>query len=144
MIQNPPKDMPRIPPYLYYNNLPSAMEWVSVAFGLHTRLVVNGPDGFPMHGEVTLKDGVVMMGKADPERGGRSPIDTGAASQGLYVYVDDVDAHCAGATAAGATIVMALEETFWGDRIYAAVDPEGHHWTFAQHVKDIAPEEMTP
>ena len=26
---------------------------------------------------------------------------------------------------------------------YAAEDPEGHHWTFGQHVRDVAPEDMS-
>ena len=33
---------------------------------------------------------------------------------------------------------------FWGDRMYYAQDCEGHHWNFAQHVKDVAPEDMKP
>lgn len=144
MVKNPPEDMPRVTPYLYYNDLSAAMEWLKRVFGLQVRFVMPGPDGQPMHGEMTMADGVIMMGKADPERRAKSPADLGAASQGLYIYVDDVDTHCDRAKAAGATIVMPLEEMFWGDRMYAAVDLEGHQWTFAQHVKDVPPEEMKP
>ena len=59
-------------------------------------------------------------------------------------YVDDVDAHYAQATGAGATIISELEDKFYGDRIYTATDTEGHHWHFATHTKDVAPEDMVP
>ncbi|MGH9018483.1 MAG: VOC family protein, partial [Acidimicrobiales bacterium] len=57
----------------------------------------------------------------------------------VYVYVDDVDAHYATAKAAGAHIVRPLADQFYGDRTYAAEDPEGHQWSFARHVRDPAP-----
>ncbi len=57
----------------------------------------------------------------------------------LTVYVDDVDAHYQRATAAGATIVLELANQPWGDRRYQASDPEGHQWSFAQHIFDVAP-----
>ena len=51
---------------------------------------------------------------------------------GLYVSVDDVDAHYHGAQAAGATILSELEDnTGIGQRQYRAEDLEGHRWMFA-------------
>jgi len=38
----------------------------------------------------------------------------------------------------------ALEDMFWGDRTYMAEDPEGHRWTFATQVREVAPEDMKP
>ncbi|MDQ2912579.1 MAG: hypothetical protein M3T56_04910 [Chloroflexota bacterium] len=43
---------------------------------------------------------------------------------------DDVNAHCARAKAAGATIIEALVEMPYGDRRLAA-ETRGHEWTFA-------------
>jgi uncharacterized glyoxalase superfamily protein PhnB len=62
-------------------------------------------------------------------------------TQSLMVYVDDVDAHCAQARAAGAKIVdqPALHDygkDYWADRSYGAFDPEGHLWWFAQRIRD--------
>jgi PhnB protein len=61
---------------------------------------------------------------------------------GLYVMVDDVDAHYERAKARGARIERELEDQFYGDRTYALHDPEGHAWSFATHVRDVSPEEM--
>ena len=52
-----------------------------------------------------------------------------------------IDAHCARARTAGATILAEPEDQFYGDRIYRAADLEGHVWTFSQHVRDVGKEE---
>jgi uncharacterized glyoxalase superfamily protein PhnB len=68
----------------------------------------------------------------------------GSVTLGLYVYVGDVDAHCDHARSAGAAVVSDPEDMFWGDRTYVVEDLEGHRWTFAQHVRDVAPDQMDP
>jgi uncharacterized glyoxalase superfamily protein PhnB len=62
----------------------------------------------------------------------------------LYEDVDDVDAHYEAAKAAGAHIFLELADQYYGDRTYGAEDPEGHQWSFAQHVRDVDPEDMHP
>jgi uncharacterized glyoxalase superfamily protein PhnB len=59
-----------------------------------------------------------------------------------FVYVDDVDKHFAQAKEAGAKILQEPKDQFCGDRTYGTEDPEGHQWYFAQHVRDVTPEEM--
>jgi uncharacterized glyoxalase superfamily protein PhnB len=56
------------------------------------------------------------------------------------VYVDDAEAHCARARAAGAKIVEEptthdYGEEYWTDRGYEAEDLEGHHWWFYQRLR---------
>lgn len=140
MAQNPPEGFPRITPYLLYKDVAGALDFLTRAFGFHERLRVPAPDGSVAHAEVELGDGVVMMG--NPGGDYRNPKEHGHPSQLLYVYVDDVDKHCEVAEAAGATIVSAPEEKYYGDRAYLAEDPEGHQWNFAQHVRDVSPEEI--
>jgi uncharacterized glyoxalase superfamily protein PhnB len=104
---------------------------------------MKGPDGRANHAEVALADGVVMMGNPGPDY--KSPKSTGnPRTQLIYVYVDDVDKHYETAKAAGATILSEPSDQFYGDRTYGAEDPEGHQWSFAQHVRDVAPEDMHP
>jgi uncharacterized glyoxalase superfamily protein PhnB len=54
---------------------------------------------------------------------------------------EDIDAHCAHARAAGASILMEPETQFYGDRTYRAKDPEGHIWTFGVTVQQMTPEQ---
>ena len=121
-----------------------ALEWLGKAFGLEKRLAMPGPDGELVHAEMQLADAVVMMGPASDENQTGSPRDLPAVNQSLYLYVDDVDAHCQRARAAGARILSEPTDMFWGDRMYYAQDCEGHHWNFATHVKDVAPEDIKP
>ena len=89
-----------------------------------------------------LADGVIMMG--NPGVDFQNPKRLGHVTQYLYVYVDDIDEHYEHARQAGATIVAEPEDQFYGDRRYGAEDPEGHHWYFAQHIREVAPEDMPP
>jgi len=81
----------------------------------------------------------VMLGEPGPEY--RSPKTAGTRHALMHVSVDDVDAHFERARDAGATIIEPPAEQPYGDRRYAAEDPEGHQWFFAEHVRDLAPEE---
>jgi len=142
MPKNPPENMPRITPYLYYEDVAAALEWLARTFGFRERVRMPGPDGKVMHGEVELADGVVMMGHPGP--GYKNPKRLGGVTQNIYIYVDKVDAHFAHAKGAGAKILTEPADQFYGDRTYSAEDPEGHHWFFAEHVRDVAPEDMKP
>ena len=142
MPANPPENTPRISPYLLYEDVGAALEWLAKAFGFVERMRMAMPDGSIGHAEMTLDDGLVMMGCPGPEY--KNPKHVGALTHNLYIYVDDVDAHFERAKAAGAEIVDEPKDQFYGDRRYGALDPEGHMWFFATHVRDVAPEDMKP
>ena len=142
MVKNPPDNMPRISPYLLYEDVAGALDWLARAFGFHERLRLPGPEGKVVHAEMEFVDGVILMG--DPGADFRNPKRLGHVTQCLYVYVYDVDRHYEKAKQAGTTIIAAPEDQFYGDRRYEAEDLEGHRWFFAQHVRDVAPEDMSP
>ncbi|HEY8156530.1 MAG TPA: VOC family protein [Myxococcota bacterium] len=142
MPANPPENMPRITAYLYYEDVASALAWLAQAFGFRERLRMPGPDGVISHAEMELEDGVIMLGLPGAEY--RNPKRLGSVTQSLYVYVDDVDKHFERAKRTGATILAEPSDQFYGDRRYGAVDPEGHQWYFAQHIRDVAPEDLKP
>ena len=142
MPANPPENTPRITAYLLYEDVAGALDWLARAFGFHERMRIPGPDGKISHAEMDLADGVVMMGCPGPEY--RNPKRLGHVTQQLYVYVDDVDEHFATAKKAGAEIIAGLQDKPYGDRVYGAEDPEGHHWYFGQHVRDVALEDTKP
>jgi uncharacterized glyoxalase superfamily protein PhnB len=70
-----------------------------------------------------------MMGQGAHERSLTTPQKAGAATMGVFIYLDDVDRHYAAAMAAGAEIVHPPKDVPYG-RTYWAVDPEGHPWFF--------------
>jgi len=144
MPKSPPEGFPTVCPYLYYQDVAAAIDWLAKAFGFEKRMAMPGPGGTVMHAEMDIGEGVVMLGPANAQQGSQSPRALGAVNQSLYVYVPDVAAHFARARAAGAAIVSEPVEMFWGDKFYLVRDLEGHHWSFAQHVRDVAPEDMKP
>jgi uncharacterized glyoxalase superfamily protein PhnB len=130
MAGNP---MPRIAPYLLYNDVSRALDWFGNAFGFRERMRITRPDGSVQHAEMDVADdGVILMGSCANYR---NPKQLGANTQSLYVRVDDVDAHFARARTAGARIMEEPADQEYGDRRYAAEDLEGHHWYFAQPLR---------
>ena len=127
-------------PYLYYRDPGAAVEFLSKAFGFAVRNVHKTDSGAVMHGELGLGKSAVMLGPARAELGFASPADLPARHAGVWCYVDDADAHCAKARAAGATIVREPVDQFYGVREYTARDAEGQEWFFATPLAAAKPE----
>jgi len=129
---------PSIYPRLAYRDEVAALEFLTRAFGLVERREsrMEHPDG--MLAWLELGDGVVMIGRSGEERHGlHSPLDAGASTAMVNAYVHDIDSHYRRAEAEGARIVTPLEDMFWGDRRYEALDLEGHRWHFAERMSGI-------
>lgn len=131
---------PRVTPYLLYEDVPAALDWLARAFGFEERLRHADDGGRVNHAEMTVgPDGVIMLGWPGPAY--RNPKRSGASSVLVHVVVEDVDAHFARARDAGAVILREPADEAYGDRRYDAADPEGHRWSFAQPVRDVTPQE---
>jgi uncharacterized glyoxalase superfamily protein PhnB len=126
-------------PYLFYEDVPGAAEWLQEAFGF-TEIVAYRDERNEVTYELSCQGSSVMIGHFG--RSYRNPRHTGHISQLLYMEVKDVDAHCARAAVAGAMILDPLADKPFGIRQYIASDPEGHRWGFGQPVRDVLPEEM--
>ena len=144
----PPPGWPRISSALCYQDASAAIDWLCRAFGFEVRLKVEGEDGRIEHSELAYgDDGLIMVsdvrGEKFPFR--RAPGQVGGGNtQNLMLYVDDVEAHCAQARAAGARItdepqVHEYGEDYWADRSYGCEDLEGHHWWFTQRLRTPPP-----
>jgi uncharacterized glyoxalase superfamily protein PhnB len=122
--------MQTIFPILRYDDARVAIESLRTMFGFTELFSV--PDSGPSvrHAQLKLGTNVVMVGSVRPDEGMVSPQALGAATQALYVYVEDLDAHFEGARLAGAQIVSPPGDTDFGSREYHARDVEGHLWTF--------------
>jgi uncharacterized glyoxalase superfamily protein PhnB len=130
-----------VSPFLYYDDVGAAIEWLTAAFGCSERFRLEGPHGIVQHAEIGFgDDNIVMVGNVGPRNAGPLPP---TVRSGVYVFVDDVDAHCAVARTAGAEIVMGPVDMPFGDRLYLALDLEGHEWYFAQHVRDVPLDELS-
>lgn len=143
-----PSGWPRMSSAVYYEDAVRAIDWLCRAFGFQVRLKIEGEGGRIEHSELTYGESVVMVGQvgmANKPSFRQSPRSlSGANTQNLMFYVDDVEAHFAQARAAGAKIVSEPKTTdygedYWTDRGYECEDFEGHHWWFSQRLRDQKP-----
>jgi uncharacterized glyoxalase superfamily protein PhnB len=119
-----------IPCHLY-RNAPAAIDWLEKVFGFERKAVHEGPNGTIAHAELTLGNGMIMLGsgKDDESDGFKSPAELGGVETcALYIVVPDADAAHARAVAAGAEVTSPLHDTPYGSRDFTVKDPEGHTW----------------
>jgi uncharacterized glyoxalase superfamily protein PhnB len=116
-------ESPNIFPFLRYTDADAALQWLGRAFGFQEHVVYRSGDteGSIAHAEIALGPGIVMLGQGDP------------GDHGIYIAVEDADAHYEQAKAAGAEVVREIEDTEYGSREYTARDPEGNVWSFGTY-----------
>lgn len=119
---------PDVIPVIRYRDARAALDWLERAFGFE-RHAVHEEGGTVRHAELRWRGGMVMLGSAAPS----DSADGSRSTEGPYVIVEDVDAHCARARAAGAEIVLEPSDQDYGSRDYQARDPEGHLWSFGTY-----------
>ena len=127
---------------LIVSDVKAAAGFYQKAFGFAKRGIMNGPDGKPMHAELTLRGTTLMLGLEFPERGYRSAKTMGGSPVTLYLLTENVDQVVARAVKLGATLKGSVMDMFWGDRCGTVVDPEGYSWMIATHIAEPTPQEM--
>src|SRR4051812_38686557 len=127
---------------LTVTNLQAATSFYQKAFGFTKRAIMNGPDGTPMHAELTLRDTTLMLGPENPARGARSAKSLGGSPVTLYLMTDDVDKVVAKAVKLGPPPAGPVMDMFWGDRCGTIIDPEGNTWMVATHTAEPTAQEM--
>jgi uncharacterized glyoxalase superfamily protein PhnB len=137
MPSNSKNTISTVIPAMRYRDANAAIDWLCKAFGFEKHLVVPGENGTVAHAQLTFGNGMIMLGSAREDEFGRwvkPPRETGGiGTQSAYVIVEDADAHYARAKAAGAEIVMEVEDQDYGGRLYSCLDPEGHLWSFGTY-----------
>jgi uncharacterized glyoxalase superfamily protein PhnB len=123
-----PPQAPTLYPSLRYRDAPAAIDWLKSAFGFQERVVYRGENETIVHAELSFGPSILMLGsEKDDQYGGH------VGQSWTYVALEDPDAHCERARAAGAEIVRELDDTDYGSRDYAARDPEGNLWNFGTY-----------
>jgi uncharacterized glyoxalase superfamily protein PhnB len=141
-VKSIPEGMHTVTPHLICAGAADAIEFYKRAFGAVEAMRMPGPDGRLMHACIRIGDSAIMLVDEMPEWGAVGPKSLKGSPVTIHLFVEDVDTTFERAVAAGAEIVMPLENTFWGDRYGKLVDPFGHHWSIATHLRDMTPEEI--
>jgi uncharacterized glyoxalase superfamily protein PhnB len=120
--------------FLNYDDARTAIDWLEQAFGFERSSVHEAPDGRIAHAELRYGDGMIMLGAAfENDWGMRTPNELGGVNQGVYIIVDDIEAHYERARGAEAEILRPLADTDYNSREYMARDPEGNIWSFGTY-----------
>jgi uncharacterized glyoxalase superfamily protein PhnB len=123
-------------PALQYQDAPAAIEFLCRAFGFERHAVYEGEGGSIAHAQLTLGNGMIMLGSVKDTDYGKllvRPRAVGGVTMSVYLIVQDPDAHFARAKAAGAEITREPETQDYGGRDYTCKDPEGNVWTFGTY-----------
>jgi len=123
-------------------DIPAAVSFYQKAFGFTKRGIMNGPDGKPMHAELTLRGTTLMLGPENAAMGRRNAKSVGASPATLYLYVENVDKVVEKAAKLGATPQGPVMDMFWGDRCGTVVDPDGYSWMVGTHKAEPSAREM--
>ncbi|MEU7002431.1 VOC family protein [Nonomuraea sp. NPDC046570] len=104
-----------------YQDCQAGLDFLQAAFGFTVHEVAKNDEGVVHHAELRVGDDMIMVGLGKP------------GGPGIYVAVDDPDAHLARARSAGATITMDLVDQPYGSREYGCADPQGNLWFFGTY-----------
>jgi uncharacterized glyoxalase superfamily protein PhnB len=122
--------MAQVIPQLSVRDVDAYVKFLAEAFGFEvTEYWRDLDDPTHVNVEVAYEGAVIGIGRATADR--TAPPEPSAPHIGLYVVIEDVEAHYDRARAAHAKITLDLADQPWGHRMYGAVDPEGHEWGFA-------------
>jgi len=144
-MPNPVRAIPEgyhsISPSLTCKNAARAIEFYKSVFGATEVMRMPGPEGKIMHAELKIGDSIIFINDEIPGMA-EAPAPGVTPSLFMFLYTEDVDSVYNRAVSMGSMVVMPLENMFWGDRYGKVMDPFGHQWGIAQHVEDVAPQEM--
>jgi PhnB protein len=131
-----------VTPYLCVREAARALAFYRQAFGAREIMRLADASGRIAHAEMIIGNAPIMLADEFPDMDVRSPQAFGGSPVTIHLYVDDVDALADQAVAAGATVLMPVEDRFYGDRSGKLADPFGHVWMIATHKEDVPPEEI--
>jgi len=141
----PPYGYRSVTPHIVLRGAAQALDFYKAALGAIERMRMATPDGARlMHAEMQIGDSVIMMSDEFPEMntGARAPNVLGATTGSIHLYSEDIEVLFSRAVAAGMTVLMPLQDMFWGDRYGRLRDPFGHQWSIAKQVRNMTPEEI--
>jgi PhnB protein len=121
-------------PYLTVKGGKAALAFYTRAFNAQEEFRSYGQDGERiMHARFRVNGAAVLLSDDFPEfRGGaEAPPPQGVT---IHLEVEDADQWWKRAVDAGATVVMPLENQFWGDRYGQLRDPFGHSWSIGSPI----------
>ncbi len=131
-----------IQPRLVVDDAAAAIEFYVASFGGDELMRFADPSGKIVQAEVQIGDSVIALTEHDGDCN-LSPKAIGGSPLLLTITVDDADTVGNAMVANGATVIIPIDDRFYGRREGRLRDPEGHLWIVSQHLEDLTDEEIT-
>jgi PhnB protein len=131
-----------ITPHIVVRDAERAVAFYRDAFGAEEMSRIPVPDGRLMSVQLRIGDGLLHLADEFREMGVLGPPSIGGTPVALALDVADAEAVFAQAVTAGAAVRQPLADMFWGDRHGQLDDPYRHRWNIAQHIRDVAHDEV--
>lgn len=135
-------DRPRTLPLPACEQRGAGHSFLPQAFGVTELFRLTEPSGRIGHAELDFNGATLMLSDEFPEYGIRGADKYEGTSVTLHIHVDNADAVIDRAIQAGAALLVAPQDQFYGERSGTVRDPFGHHWNNGHSIEDVAPEEM--
>ncbi|MEO6081139.1 MAG: VOC family protein [Steroidobacteraceae bacterium] len=123
-----------VTPYLAIHHARKTIEFLKAAFNAEEVQTHTLPDGRILNAIIRIRDSMLFIGER--------PADAAPWPAMLYMYVEDVDAVFDKAVKAGAKVVMAPVDQFYGERSGAVEDPSGNQWWIAAQIEQLSENEL--
>ncbi|HCN30537.1 MAG TPA: hypothetical protein DIT64_17740 [Verrucomicrobiales bacterium] len=139
---NTPTTYPALSAYITVKKAAKAIEFYKAAFDAKElfRLTMGGPDCIA-HAELSIRDTLIMLSEEFPGMS-KSPQTLGGSPVTFCLIVDNADAAFAQAVAAGAAVLRAVADQFYGFRSGCVTDPFGHIWMIQHQTETLTPQQM--
>jgi len=129
-----PKGFHTITPNVIVDDAPTAIAFLSEAFGAEEIVRLTMPDGKVVHCELQIGDSRLNLGESMEGWPAHALV--------AQLYVENSDEIFKRALAAGATAMMPMTDMFFGSREGRVSDPFGNVWTIATQKEVVSHEEM--
>ncbi len=130
-------------PAIRYADANKMIEWLTSVLGFTARAVYRDASGVVAHAELTLGNGMVMIGTVGQNRETAhwfdEPKNIRAVTSSIYIIVPDCRVPYDSAKAAGAEILQDLAKKEYGGSGFILRDPEEHIWSFGEYNPWAAP-----
>jgi uncharacterized glyoxalase superfamily protein PhnB len=128
--------------YLRAKNAHTAIDFYKRVFGASEKFRLVEPSGRIGHVELSLGGTTLMLSDEFPEYGIHAPAADAKGSFVIHLHVDDADALIERAVGAGARLVRAPQDQFYGERSGTVRDPFGYDWMIGHSIEQVDPREM--
>ena len=122
-----------IAPMLSVRRGANAIEFYRLAFGATEVFRIDSESGAVV-ARLSMEGAEFWVADESPEHHNFSPETLGGGTVRMVMIVNDPDAAFARAVAAGAKVVVAMDDQY-GWRLGRVADPYGHHWEIGKPLK---------